>query len=163
MRRVVYPVPSRSLISKCATPQWARAHSWWKLAAKLLNTLIEHGGPMTDMPEIPPDEDETIFARRLVAQRCLYGVDRNPKAVDLAKLSLWLTTLAKDHPLTFLDHALRYGDSLVGLSMRQLQSFHWKGKAKTFEAGFEALQGREHLKQAAELRQLIQEADEHGI
>ncbi len=49
------------------------------------------------MPQIPPDEDEAIFARRLVAQRCLYGVDRNPKAVDLAKLSLWLITLAKDH------------------------------------------------------------------
>ena len=52
------------------------------------------------MPEIPPDENEIIFARRQVAQRCLYGVDRNPKAVDLAKLSLWLVTLAKDHPLT---------------------------------------------------------------
>ena len=57
-----------------------------------------------------------LYARRLVAQRCLYGVDKNPMAVDLAKLSLWLATLAKDHPFTFLDHALRHGDSLVGLS-----------------------------------------------
>ena len=57
------------------------------------------------MPEIPPDENEIIFARRQVVQRCLYGVDRNPKAVDLAKLSLWLVTLAKDHPLTFLERA----------------------------------------------------------
>ena len=57
-----------------------------------------------------------ILARRLVAQRCLYGVDRNPVAVDLAKMSLWLVTLAREHPLTFLDHALRHGDSLVGLS-----------------------------------------------
>jgi type II restriction/modification system DNA methylase subunit YeeA len=56
-----------------------------------------------------------IFARRLIAQRCLYGVDRNPVAVDLAKMSLWLATLAKDHPLTFVDHALQHGDSLVGL------------------------------------------------
>ena len=45
-----------------------------------------------------------------IAQRCLYGVDKNPMAVDLAKLSLWLATLAKDHPFTFLDHALRHGD-----------------------------------------------------
>ena len=56
-----------------------------------------------------------MFAQRTIAQRCLYGVDKNAMAVDLAKLSLWLATLAKDHPFTFLDHALRHGDSLVGL------------------------------------------------
>ena len=47
-------------------------------------------------------------------------------AVDLAKLSLWLATLAKDHPFTFLDHALRCGDSLVGLTRQQIADFHWK-------------------------------------
>ena len=52
--------------------------------------------------------------RRLVAQRCLYGVDRNPVAVQLARLSLWLATLAGQKPLTFLDHRLRTGDALVG-------------------------------------------------
>ena len=112
------------------------------------------------MPEIPPDENEIIFARRQVAQRCLYGVDRNPKAVDLAKLSLWLVTLAKDHPLTFLDHALRPGDALVGLSRRQLVGFHWKDDAKPFQAGLEAMQAREHLAKASELRRRIREADE---
>ena len=112
------------------------------------------------MPEIPPDENEIIFARRQVAQRCLYGVDRNPKAVDLAKLSLWLVTLAKDHPLTFLDHALRPGDALVGLSRRQLDAFHWKDDAKPFQAGFEAMRAREHLVRANELRRRIREADD---
>ena len=112
------------------------------------------------MPEIPPDENEIIFARRQVAQRCLYGVDRNPKAVDLAKLSLWLVTLAKDHPLTFLDHALRPGDALVGLSRRQLEAFHWKDDAKPFQAGFEAMRAREHLARASELRRRIREADD---
>jgi type I restriction-modification system DNA methylase subunit len=53
-------------------------------------------------PKLPPDEDELLHARRLVAQHCLYGVDKNPMAVDLSKLSLWLATLAKDHPFTFL-------------------------------------------------------------
>ena len=77
------------------------------------------------LPKIPPDEDEILHARRLIAQRCLYGVDRNPMAVDLAKLSLWLATLAKDHPFTFLDHTLRHGDSLVGLTRRQIEDFHW--------------------------------------
>jgi hypothetical protein len=70
-------------------------------------------------------EDVVNHARRLVAQTCLYGVDRNPFAVSLAKLSLWLETLARDEPFTFVDHALKHGDSLVGLSFEQLQAFHW--------------------------------------
>jgi hypothetical protein len=98
------------------------------------------------VPKLPPDEDEILYARRLVAQRCLYGVDRNPMAVDLAKLSLWLATLAKDHPFTFLDHTLRAGDSLVGLSKQQIAGFHWPSadaKAKKKD-GFtiSALHGR---------------------
>ena len=56
----------------------------------------------------------------LVAQRCLYGVDLNPMAVQLARLSLWLTTLAGDRPLTFLDHHLTAGDSLVGTGLEHL-------------------------------------------
>ena len=47
-------------------------------------------------------------------------------AVDLAKLSLWLATLARDHEFTFLDHALRHGDSLLGLSARQIAAFDWE-------------------------------------
>ncbi|NOT27327.1 MAG: N-6 DNA methylase [Acidobacteria bacterium] len=58
--------------------------------------------------------------RREVAQRCLYGVDLNPMAVQLARLSLWLATLASDKPLTFLDHHLTCGDSLVGASLNDL-------------------------------------------
>ena len=76
-------------------------------------------------PTMPGDEDEELHARRLVAQRCLYGVDKNPRAVDLAKLSLWLATLARDHEFSFLDHALKCGDSLVGLDMDQLRALHW--------------------------------------
>lgn len=73
------------------------------------------------------DEDPLVAARRVIAQRCLYGVDRNADAVELAKLSLWLVTLARDLPFTFVDHALRHGDSLVGLDMEQLERFHWDG------------------------------------
>lgn len=76
-------------------------------------------------PVIPADEDEELHARRLVAQRCLYGVDKNPLATDLAKLSLWLATLARDHEFTFLDHALKSGDSLVGLTEAQIAAVHW--------------------------------------
>ena len=49
-----------------------------------------------------------------MAERCLYGVDKNPLAVEMAKLSLWLVTMAKGQPFDFLDHALKCGDSLVG-------------------------------------------------
>jgi hypothetical protein len=52
--------------------------------------------------------------RRHIAERCLYGVDLNPTAVQLARVSLWLTTLAAERPLTFLDHHLACGNSLIG-------------------------------------------------
>ncbi|MFN7982572.1 MAG: N-6 DNA methylase [Vicinamibacterales bacterium] len=60
--------------------------------------------------------------RRLVAERCLFGVDLNPTAVQLARLSLWLTTLAADRPLTILDHHLRVGDSLNGTWLSRLRT-----------------------------------------
>ena len=53
------------------------------------------------------DADMRANIRRTVAARCLAGVDANPVAVQLARLSLWLTTLARDKPLSFLDHRLR--------------------------------------------------------
>ena len=154
------PRPEQILDLKVCDPAMGSGAFLVEACRQFADLLIESWRAHNIAPEIPPDEDETIFARRLVAQRCLYGVDRNPKAVDLAKLSLWLTTLAKEHPLTFLDHALRHGDSLVGLSIPQLQAFHWKGDASVFEEGFEALRGRAHLNEAAELRQLIREADD---
>ena len=65
---------------------------------------------------LPLDIEERLsLARRLVAERCVYGVDINPMAVELAKLSLWLVTLAKGRPFGFLDHSLRCGDSLLGV------------------------------------------------
>lgn len=62
-----------------------------------------------------PDE-WTIEAMRLVAGRCLYGVDINDMAVEMCKLSLWLATLAKGKPFSFLDHSIRHGDSLLGIT-----------------------------------------------
>ena len=67
-------------------------------------------------------EDPLLYARRLIAQGCLYGVDKNPFAVNLARLSLWLVSLSKDAPFTFVDHALKCGDSLVGYGVRQIQT-----------------------------------------
>jgi len=107
-------------------------------------------------PKIPADEDEDLHARRLVAQRCLYGVDKNPRAVDLARLSLWLATLAHDHEFTFLDHALKCGDSLVGLTQTQISALNWdesKPGLPLFrqlvrERVDEALRGRVEIREA---------------
>jgi hypothetical protein len=88
------------------------------------------GQPEENLIALDPDE-QRIQALRLVAERCVYGVDRNPLAVEMAKLSLWLLTLAKDKPFTFLDHAIRCGDSLVGLSsIDQLLRFSMTDGAK---------------------------------
>jgi type I restriction-modification system DNA methylase subunit len=92
---------------------------------QLAEKLVEAWNKQNVLPEIPIDEEPLLYARRLVAQRCLYGVDKNPFAVNLAKLSLWLATLAKAHPFTFLDHALKWGDSLVGLTSEQIKTFNW--------------------------------------
>lgn len=81
----------------------------------------EGAGRPAEVARISPDDNERVVARRLIAQHCLYGVDKNPFAVDLARLSLWLETLAKEHPFTFLDHALREGNSLVGVTAQQIR------------------------------------------
>src|SRR5205814_1541233 len=88
-----------------------------------------------------------------------YGVDRNPVAVDLAKVSLWLATLAKDHALTFVDHALRHGDSLVGLMNRQIVGFNWTPNPPP-QLGTEADRVRKHLVRVSALRKQIREAAE---
>jgi hypothetical protein len=90
-----------------------------QLAAKLVEAWDFHGMP----GDLPDAVEPLLYARRLVAQRCLYGVDKNPFAVNLAKLSLWLVTLSKDLPFTFLDHALKCGDALVGVREPQLTKF----------------------------------------
>jgi hypothetical protein len=64
--------------------------------------------------------DELAYWKRRVAQSCVYGVDINPLAVELAKLSIWLGTAAGDRPLSFLDHHLRTGNSLVGTRLADL-------------------------------------------
>lgn len=92
------------------------------LGERLEATWVSH-------PDLLPDEarsDPQTFSRREVAKRCLYGVDKNHMATDLAKLSLWLVTLSKDEDFSFLNHALKTGDSLVGLSFDQLAEFDWQ-------------------------------------
>ena len=154
------PTPEQILDLKVCDPAMGSGAFLVEVCRQLGDALVDAWRAHDAMPAIPHDEDEVMFARRLIAQRCIYGVDRNAKAVDLAKLSLWLVTLAKDHPLTFLDHSLRHGDSLVGLTRNQIEAFHWKANAPEFQAGFEATEGRSHVARASELRRRIREADD---
>lgn len=73
--------------------------------------------------------------RRLVVERCIFGVDKNPRALELAKLALWIATVQKDKPLNFLDHHLKRGDSLLGGRLADLGALPGrKGKAAEMEA-----------------------------
>jgi hypothetical protein len=94
--------------------------------------ITPEGHPSTGDPgeTIIPDNDEErlALARRLVADRCLYGVDKNHLAVEMAKLSLWLVTLDKQRPFTFLDHGFKHGDSLIGADEEMF--LHWSQSLK---------------------------------
>ena len=150
------PRPEQVLELKICDPAMGSGAFLVETCRQLADALIEARGAHGALPDIPADEDEVTFARRLVAQKCLYGIDRNPMAVDLAKVSLWLSTLARDHPFTFVDHAFRRGDSLIGLTRRQIEALHWQG-GQPILAGFGV---REKLEEAAALRRRIREADD---
>ena len=150
------PRPEAILDLKICDPAMGSGAFLVEACRQLGDALIESWRIHEAAPDVPASEDEVVFARRLIAQRCLYGVDRNPMAVDLAKVSLWLATLAKEHPLTFVDHALRHGDSLVGLSRRQLEAFHWDASNPPLLRG---LGMRDALDAYAGLRRRIRAAD----
>lgn len=118
--------PEQILDLKICDPAMGSGAFLVEACRQLAEVLVKAWHRHRSLPTIPADEDELLLAKRVIAQRCLYGVDKNPMAADLAKLSLWLATLARDHPFTFLDHSLRAGDSLVGLTRKQIASFTWE-------------------------------------
>jgi hypothetical protein len=99
--RIVDPAMGSGAFLVAACRYLAQAYE-----SALLRFGVCHPGDLGD--------DERAAIRRTIAGRCLYGVDLNPMAVQLARLSLWLATLSADRPLTFLDHRLQIGDSLLG-------------------------------------------------
>ena len=134
----------------------------WEREEKSGKAITADGLVLEDAQEfdpLPKDTDERLLiARRLVAERCLYGVDMNPLAVELAKLSIWLVTLAKGRPFGFLDHNLRYGDSLLGIHrMDQLVGLNMSpstisGTRRLFAQNIEKAVG-----EAVELRKRLRE------
>lgn len=133
---------------------WAQSEA----QGKMINVDGRVADTDANIEALPRDtEARTIIARRLIAERCLYGVDLNPLAVELAKLSIWLVTLAKDRPFGFLDHSLRCGDSLLGIhrldQLTQL-SMHptGQGQLRLFGQNIERA-----VLEAIELRQRLRE------
>jgi len=85
--------------------------------------------PSIESPTGLTEESELTYYRRRVVESCIYGVDLNPLAVELAKLTLWLGTMAKSKPLSFLNHHLRVGNSLIGAKVADLDEIP-KAKGK---------------------------------
>ncbi len=89
-------------------------------------------------PDAPPmatgDIDtEIAYWRRRVVETCIYGVDKNPMVVELAKVSLWLHTVAKGKPLSFLDHHIRCGNSLIGANVAHLANLPVLKESRRFQ------------------------------
>ncbi|WP_416753692.1 Eco57I restriction-modification methylase domain-containing protein [Streptomyces sp. FW42] len=93
------------------------------------DAMVYRAGRAVDAVTAADAEQDPVVveARRQIIEHCLYGVDINPMAVEMAKLSLWLVSMDPERPFTFLDDRLVCGDSLLGVhSMEQIQGVHMK-------------------------------------
>jgi len=103
-------------------PAMGSGHFLVEATSFLATRIVEALAEMDEDVESIPLED-VLWARREIARRCIYGVDLNPLAVELAKVSLWLHTVTKDKPLSFLDHHLKCGNSLMGARLSSLKKY----------------------------------------
>jgi hypothetical protein len=92
-------------------------------ATSFLGSQIVDAMQETEEPDASTEDTDILWARREVVRHCIYGVDLNPLAVELAKVSLWLHTVTKDKPLSFLDHRLKCGNSIVGATLSSLKFY----------------------------------------
>ena len=106
---------------KILDPATGSGHFLVGVVDYLAEELITHPSA-PHMTETASEETELAYWRRRVVESCVYGVDLNPMAVELAKLSLWLHTVAKGEPLSFLDHHIRCGNSLIGAKIENLSN-----------------------------------------
>ena len=118
-------------------PAMGSGHFLVEACEFLANKLVEAWGEAKpeDLESEEVAEHDVHWARREVVRHCIYGVDLNPMAVELAKLSLWLETVAVNKPLTFLDHHLKVGNSLIGGKVEDLKSLPSKDKGEKAESG----------------------------
>lgn len=109
------------------------------------------------------NSEARAWCKRRIAERCLYGVDLNPTAVQLARVALWIESVAGDRPLTYFEHHIRPGNSLLGTWMERLEEppLPEKGVARKIrgerQPGLFQNIVREAIRKAAELRRIIDE------
>jgi type I restriction-modification system DNA methylase subunit len=104
-------------------PSMGSGHFLVEVVDFVARAIVRAGGSTLEA-----DDNELIAARRAVVERCIYGVDLNPLAVELAKLSLWLVTVARDKPLSFLDSHLLCGNSLVGADIGEMATLRGRSR-----------------------------------
>ncbi len=114
---VLHFAEERVLNFKVCDPAMGSGHFLVSAANRLTDLIVEWLDriPTVSGAAVSAADSQPNSWRRRVTRHCLYGVDFNPLAVDLAKLSLWLNCFATEHKLTFLDHRLKHGNSLMGV------------------------------------------------
>ncbi len=147
-----------------AVPQWrdaGYASPLVKRVATIRKEILQRAKEADWVIDESQLTDQAII-RRMVLKRCIYGVDKNPLTVELAKVSLWLHSFTVGAPLSFLDHHLRCGDSLVGLrvseatdDLRKWASLFLSSAIAGAEAATEGMQSIEEMSDAdvAEVRE----------
>jgi len=146
---------NEDILSLCILdPAMGSAHFLVAAGQMMTNFLVETLN-LTNWPNDAINTDPLKWKRRVV-ERCLYGVDVNPLAQELAKLSLWLNSASKDKPLTFLDHHLKIGNSLYGAPLHRLEGLPTAKKEKRKEQQKNLLQFVREKTIQAMLRELGQ-------
>ena len=113
--------PVEALLSlKVCDPAMGSGHFLVETTEFLADSLLTAAESAPEVELQLPQLLNLTWAKREVLRHCIYGVDLNPLAVELAKVSLWLTTVDPERPLSFLDNRLKCGNSLVGVSLRDM-------------------------------------------
>ena len=121
LRRLLSGFAGRILTVKVLDPAMGSGHFLLRACQYLAEQIATNAFSGDVAGATGGDEESTLtFWKRSVAEHCIYGVDANPLAVELARLALWLETVAKDQPLTYLDHHLQAGNSLVGAPVGEI-------------------------------------------
>lgn len=101
------------------------------------------------------------WCKRRIAERCLFGVDLNPTAVQLARVALWIESVAGDRPLTYFEHHIRCGNSLLGSWLARLEEPPLplsRRNTDQLRCGLFQDPVRRAIREAARLRRIIDEA-----
>ena len=119
-KRLIDFVEGQVLSVRVCDPAMGSGHFPVHTSHQMTNFIL-HTLTRTNWSNPSIDLNPSTWRRRVVEQ-CLYGVDINPMAVELAKLSLWLVSMQTNRPLSFLDHHLKHGNSLLGSQLKEIES-----------------------------------------